>query len=339
MLEQPCLSDEQFITCLHQEYGLHVTQFEFLPLGANTHAAVYRAVTADGTPYFVKLRRGAFDETMVELPKFLAEQGIRQIIAPLESQDGRLRVDLAEFKLIVYPFVEGKNGYEVVLSEAQWAEFGAAFRTIHSVTLPPSLAQQLERETFSPIWRKEVQNYLTQVEHASFDDAVAAEAAAFLHSKRAEVLYFVERAETLGRELQARDPQFVLCHTDMHGGNLHVKPDGALYFVDWDSPLLAPREKDLMFIGGGQGFTAASEDQAEALFYRGYGDTPVDLGALAYFRFDRILYDICVECERMFSGLLNAQDQAQSLLYLKWEWSPDFMVERAYHADARYKSR
>jgi spectinomycin phosphotransferase len=251
----------------------------------------------------------------------------------LETKDGRLRTELAEFKLIVYPFVEGKNGYEVVLSEQQWAEFGSAFYAIHSVTLPPSFVQYIESETYAPFWRERVLDFLKQVEHDTFDDAIAAEAAAFLHSKRADVVYLVERAEELGYALQERAPKFVLCHNDMHGGNLLVTPQGALYLVDWDAPMLAPRERDLMFIGGGQGFTAASEDEAERLFYRGYGETQIDLGALAYFRFERILYDICVECERMFSGLLSAEDQVQSLLYLKWEWSPNFMIERAYHAD------
>lgn len=333
MLEQPNLSDEQFIACLKTDYGLEVAQFEFLPLGANTRAAVYRAVTRDGTPYFVKLRRGTFDEMTVELPKFLSKQGIQQIIAPLETKNGRLRTELAEFKLIVYPFVEGQDGYQVVLSEQQWAEFGAALQAIHSVTLPPSFVQSLEPETYTPFWRERVMDFLKQVEHDTFDDAIAAEAAAFLHSKRADVVYIVERAEELGYALQERAPKFVLCHNDMHGGNLLVTAQGALYLVDWDSPILAPRERDLMFIGGGQGFAASSEDEAERLFYRGYGDTPVDLGALAYFRFERVLYDICVECERMFSGQLNPHDQAQSLDYLKWEWSPNFMIDRAYHAD------
>ena len=70
MLEKPDLQDEKIIACLQHDYGLAITQVTFLPIGADPNTAVYRAVTADETAYFAKLRRGAFDETSVTLPKF-----------------------------------------------------------------------------------------------------------------------------------------------------------------------------------------------------------------------------------------------------------------------------
>ena len=80
MLEKPDLQDEKIIACVQDEYGLLVVQLAFLPLGADPNTAVYRAVAADETPYFVKLRRGGFDATAVTLPKFLSDQGIVQIM-------------------------------------------------------------------------------------------------------------------------------------------------------------------------------------------------------------------------------------------------------------------
>lgn len=85
MLEKPDLQDEQLIASLQADYGLLVVQVAFLPLGADLNTAVYRAVAEDETPYFVKLRRGVFDETALTLPKFLSDQGIGQIIAPLSN--------------------------------------------------------------------------------------------------------------------------------------------------------------------------------------------------------------------------------------------------------------
>lgn len=341
MLIKPNLTDQQFIACLRQDYGLDVAEFAYLPLGLNTHAAVYRAIAADGTPYFVKLRRGAFDETSVELPKFLNAQGINQIIAPLETLDGRLRTDLDEFKLIVYPFIEGHDAYQTKLTDAQWAEFGTTLQKIHSVALPLSLRQQIAQETYSTEWRDEAAQVLVQVDpqiaKETFAHPIIADAAAFLHSKRADVLALIERATELAQELQARNPKFVLCHTDIHAGNLHITPDGALYVVDWDSPMLAPREHDVMFIGGGQGFLADSGDDEERLFFRGYDQTQIDLCALAYYRFDRTIYDICVYWEQILTG--DEQAKIQHLDYLKWNWMPGFTIERAYHADARWRAQ
>jgi spectinomycin phosphotransferase len=135
---------------LRDEYGLKVVQVAFLPLGADLNTAVYRVVAADQTPYFLKLRRGVFDETSVALPKFLSNQGIRPIIDSLATQTGQLWASLDAFKVILYPFVEGHNGYEVDLSAHHWYNFGAALKRIHTVVLPPTLISRIQQETYSP---------------------------------------------------------------------------------------------------------------------------------------------------------------------------------------------
>ncbi len=333
MLEKPNLADEKIIACLKEEYELWMTQLEFLPLGADLHTAVYRAVADDGTAYFCKLRSGVFDETSVELPKFLYAQGIPQIIPPLVTKTGALRADLDEFKVIVYPFVEGQNGYRVTLTDAQWAEFGAAFQKIHSVVPPPALARQLKQEKFSPFGRTKARDYLYRVEQETFDEPIAAETASFLRLKRAEILSLIERAEQLANTLETRSPKFVLCHSDMHAGNLLIQPNGTFYIVDWDDPMLAPRERDLMFIGGGQGFVGHTPEEEEQLFYRGYGPTPIDQSALAYYRYERIVTDIAVECDHIFSGGEDDQNRAQELDWLKGNFLPDNTIELAYRSD------
>src|SRR4051794_5968015 len=117
MLEKPNVQDEQIATCLRDEYGLNVSEIHFLPLGADMNTAVYRAVTHDGLPYFVKLRRGAFDTISVDVPKFLHEQGIREIIAPIANQSGQLSSSLGEFNVLLSPFIEGHSGWDVNLSD------------------------------------------------------------------------------------------------------------------------------------------------------------------------------------------------------------------------------
>ena len=89
MLERPEIRDSQIAACLQREYGLRVSRIAFLPLGADRDTAVFRVVADDETPYFLKLRSGVFDETSVALPRFLSDQGISQIIAPLATNSGR----------------------------------------------------------------------------------------------------------------------------------------------------------------------------------------------------------------------------------------------------------
>jgi spectinomycin phosphotransferase len=126
MLEKPDLKDERIIACLNEKYGLGVAQVSLLPLGADRNTAVYRIVADDGASFFLKLRGGDFQRMSVALPKFLSDQGIEQIIAPLTTTAGELWASLAAFKVILYPYLEGRNGYETSLSDRHWGTFGTA---------------------------------------------------------------------------------------------------------------------------------------------------------------------------------------------------------------------
>lgn len=330
MLEKPDLQDEKISACLRDDYGLNVVQVAFLPLGADINTAVYRVVADDDASYFLKLRGGVFDETSVALPKFLSEQGMGQIIAPLTSQTGRLWASLEGFKVILYPFVEGRNGYEVELSERHWREFGSALKRLHTTEIPPALIKHMRRERYSPQGREMVKRFLERIEVETFDDPVAAKLAAFLKTKRAEALDLVGRAEQLAQALQAGYPEFIVCHSDIHAGNVLIGADDAFYIVDWDDPILAPKERDLMYAGGGQFGGRRTPQEEERLFYQGYGPTQVDPRALAYYRYERIVQDIAAYCEQLFLSDEGGEDREQSLQYLISNFLPMGTIEIAY---------
>jgi len=333
MLEAPDLDAQRIAACLPDAYGLTGAQVEFLPLGVDVNAAVYRVRAADGATYFLKLRRGDFDEIVVTLPKFLADQGIRQIIAPLMTRQGRLWADLAPFSAILYPFVAGHNGYQVRLSDGQWVTLGAALKAIHTTNLPPALAQRIPRERFAPRWREATRAFLARIAAETFTEPVAVQLAAFLQTKRGEVLDLLERTEHLAQALLARTPPFVLCHADVHAGNVLLPDDTGLYIVDWDAPICAPKERDLMAAGGGQfgdWRTAAGE---AALFYQGYGPAAVDQRALAYYRYERIIEDIAAFCEQIFLNDAGGADREQALRYLASNFLPNGTIEIAYRGD------
>jgi spectinomycin phosphotransferase len=333
MLEKPDLKDEKIIAGVGESYGQRIVQAAFLPLGADRDTAVYRLVADDGAPYFLKLRGRSFDEITVAVPKFLSDRGNIHIIAPLADKTGKLWSRLDPFTTILYPFIEGRNGYEVALSHRQWLEFGAALKRIHMARLPPDLASRIPVETYSPRWRDATRKFLAQVEVVRFDDPVAAKAAAFLKARQKEVLDLVGRAERYAQSLQARSLELVLCHADIHAGNLLMVASGAFYIVDWDNPIQAPKERDLMFIGGGQGFLGHTAHEEETLFYRGYGPAQVDPTALAYYRYERIIEDIAVICEQLLLTDAGGEDRAQAYQYLASNFQPGGTIEIAYQAD------
>ena len=329
MLEKPDVQDQVIIDRLQDEYGLHVNQLTFLPLGADVNTAVYRVVTEEETAYFLKLRKGDFDEISVALPQFLQAQGIQSIIAPLETKAQQLWASLDEFNMILYPFIEGKNGYEVALTDAQWLEFGAALKRIHTAQVPPALARLIPRETYPRRWREMVRTFQAQIEEVEFDDPTAAKLAAFMKGRRGEIDRLVGRAEGLGLALQARSLPMVICHSDMHAGNLLLGANEALYIVDWDNPCFAPKERDLMFIK----FPVWNSAREEALFYRGYGETEIDRMALAYYRYERIIVDMAEFCKQLLMTDEGGEDREQSYRYFTGQFRPGNEVEIAFETD------
>ena len=326
MLEEPNLRHDLISTHLQDAYGLQATELIFLPLGADVNTAVYRVVTSDGRTYFLKLRNGGFDETTVTLPAYLSTQGLRQVIAPLETRLGQLWESLGAYKLILYPFIEGQDGYVLSPTDEQWVEFGAAVKRIHTTELPAELQQQIPREAYDPHWRNRVKDFQAQVEQDSFADPTAAKLAEFMRLKRPEIDLLVARAEQLALELQVHPRKLVLCHSDLHAGNLHLTPGGALYIVDWDNPSLAPREHDLMHIGASKRWQGK---RIKSLFYRGYGEVQVDGMAIAYYRCERILQDIAEFCEQLLSSRAGGKDREQSLAYFIGQFEPGHEVEIA----------
>ena len=63
--------------------------------------------------------------------------------------------------------------------------------------------------------------------------------------------------------------------------NVLVDAGGQVTIVDWDNPIFARKERDLMFVGGGVG--GAWNDPFESKwFFTGYGPAAIDLTALAF---------------------------------------------------------
>jgi spectinomycin phosphotransferase len=333
MLEKPDLADEKIVACLQAAYGAPVSQLAFLPLGADVNAAVYRAVAQDGATYFVKLRRGPFDETVVTLPKFLSDQGIPQIIPPLTTNSGQLWSAVDDFKVILYRFVEGGNGYEVALTDGHWRTLGAALNRIHTTTFPPALTGAIARETYSAQWRTSVKHFLAQTTVATFTEPVAQQVAQLLQSNRTTILELIARTEQLAQQLQEQSLIYTVCHTDLHAGNFLIDASGFLYIVDWDAPIWAPKERDLMFAGAGLGAGWLTPDAEETFFYQGYGPTAVNSTALAYYRYERIIQDIAAYCEQLLLTEEGGDDRPQSFRYLASNFWPDSVLAIAMRAD------
>jgi len=330
MLTKPNITDELIISRLQDEYGIRADKLIFRPTG-DLNAAAYRVLTDNGVTYFLKLRKG-FDEIAVTVPLFLKSQGIEAVIIPCETKSKRHWADSGDYKIILYPFVEGRDGFEMELSDKHRRVLGVELKRIHTTKIPPELKRHIPQETYSPHWREIIRS-LQQVENNFFHDSIMARLAKFIKSKRDEITRLVERAERLSSELQSQPSEFVLCHTDIHGRNILIGDNNKLYIVDWDNPILAPKERDLMFIGGGIDEIWKTERE-EAVFYEGYGKTEINLSALAYYRYERIIQDVADYGEQVLLGEKDLAEREQFYKYVTIIFAPGNRLKIARKTDS-----
>lgn len=292
MREPPAgLDPEALRDTLEPAYGLAVEELSFLPLGHDSSAWVYLVRVREGGPYFLKLRANMTNEAALHVPHLLHARGIGAVVAPIATRTGDLWATHAGFALILYPFVAGESGMEAGLAEGQWVAYGATLRQIHATPVPPELARLMRRERYQPQGADLVRKVAAALaEPLPADPEARALAEGWrLHGDTISLL--LERAEGLGRALQAAGLPEVLCHGDIHTGNVLRDGEAQLWVVDWDETVLAPKERDLMFVIGGISARLVGP-RAEALFSAGYGPTAIDAGALAYYRYAWAISDI-----------------------------------------------
>lgn len=322
---RPEIDLEDVIVALERAYGIVADDIAFLPVGADPDAAAWRVAAADGATFFLKTRHARFNAGPLAVPRFLCDQGIGAVVAPLRDRHGALSVIAGGVGLILYPFVEGMSGFEGgALTPRQWTRLGAALRNIHDAKPPAAVLREVETELFAPRWREQVRGWLRGTRPARDDTDRAL--STLLDRRHGDVERILERADELALLLRDDGRPLVLCHTDIHAGNVLTGRDGGIHIVDWDSPRLAPKERDLMFVGGGVGGVWNHRDEEEA-FYRGYDATVIDVAALAYYRCERIVEDIAVTCEQVFLG--DGPHRAESLSQLEAQWRPRDVVEIA----------
>jgi spectinomycin phosphotransferase len=138
----------------------------------------------------------------------------------------------------------------------------------------------------------------------------------------------------LGCRLQQQSHDLVLCHADIHTANLLLAPDGSLFVVDWDQPVLAPKERDLLFVVGGTvgGFIIGSRE--DDLFFQGYGKTEIDWLALAYYRYEWIVADVGGFGEQVFlMDAVGDETKEDGLRLFRLLFAPGNIVESAHQLE------
>jgi len=176
MREPPRIQEEHLRTCLQHQYDLYRVTLEFLPLGLDYNAGVYRVINEQGTAYLLKVTSRSLYEPRCLIPHYLKDQGISSVVAPVPTRSGALWTKFVEWTVIVYPFIDGDSSLTGMTNE-QWKEVGTIFKRIHQVMLPPFGFESLRKETFDPTeYARWVRTFEAQHLHSRHDGSESSRA-------------------------------------------------------------------------------------------------------------------------------------------------------------------
>ena len=284
MREPPGVGEERLRACLQDQYDLIPLVLEFLPLGHDYNAGVYHVVSVQGDAYLLKATSRLLYEPSCLIPAYLRDQGITSIVAPVPTRKGAPWTKLGEWTVILYPWIDGECS-ETAMTNAQWKEVGSIFQRIHQIKLPAlGGSSSLREECFDPTeYTQWIRTFETQ--HLQEQSGASASQRALRSSWKAHqptIHTAVTRLQKLAEMLQSRTFPSVICHADLHARNLIRDRAGHVFVIDWDEVMLAPKERDFIFI---------RKPYAEA-FFQGYGDAEVNWSLLTYYLWERVVQDL-----------------------------------------------
>jgi spectinomycin phosphotransferase len=331
MRNAPSRDMDQIFSCFATHYNIRLEDVTLVHVGFDTEAAAFQGRASGGQEFFIKILPRPM-EAALHVQRLLADSGVPNIMAPVLTTESRPWCFLAGDHgdaVTAYPFVHGGSAMVSGMSPDQWREFGASMRAVHNVCVGEQFRHDLRAEDFALPSSALVRQLLALPDHQIVKSRAAAAYARFLSDHTEGILRILDRAEALGRSLQTRSWKRVLCHGDIHAANIMVATDGRIWLVDWDAPLLAPQERDLLFVIGSR-IAREVTPAEEEFFLEGYGPIDIDPEALIYYRYERIIEDIGEFAKTiLLNPWLSEADREKQATIVQSLFEVDGDIERA----------
>jgi spectinomycin phosphotransferase len=329
MREPSRLPDSTIVGVVESNYQLSVSGVVFLPLGADASSVVYRVETAEGKQFLLKGRKPEqFNPASVLVPRQLWLERVPNVLSPLVTHNQSFWASEHGWTWSLFPYVQARMAVETGLTADQWSTLGLTLKRIHTMQLALDTSRLVPTESYRPS-RYDSLPRLAEACRKASDDPIKRDFCGLWSSQQDAIAELMRRSEALASELKSDPRPLVLCHADFHVWNILVSRDDGLWIVDWDETILAPKERDLMFVVGSIARNLVSDGQAQS-FLQGYGNPNVDDLALAYYRSAWALQDLAAYGEDIFfSPGLGEESRRESLETIRAMFEPGNIVSIA----------
>jgi len=169
--------------------------------------------------------------------------GCNFVIAPIATRDGNAFVQLRNYSVALYPFIEGRSfSFEESFGKADWGQVLGAVVALHRV--PITAIRPPEREGFVVPWLDQLDPSMRHGSAGWSDGPHSAIASRLLIDNEAAIARLIARYRSLVVRYSSDPAPVVVTHGEIHPGNV-MRTSNGWVIVDWDTVLLAPPERDL----------------------------------------------------------------------------------------------
>ena len=238
---------------LRTAYAIPLCSLTFLPEGEDSYGYIIGSET--GEKYFAKASTSVPDACLQIASLLRHRYSISGVVAPLETSDGTLSIPWHNFRVSLFPFIEGESRWDLWkigkdFTDAALRQTAVLLATIHHCT------DEIERSSLPAVkYDLPLRNELYGVLEASgkkmpFQNSYQKRLLESLAAHRSGILETMDRYDELGRSAVASQTPFVVTHGDPTPGNLILNTQNQLYLIDWDGVSLGPAERDLVAFTG-----------------------------------------------------------------------------------------
>ena len=252
---------------LNAAYGINVQSLTFLPEGEDSYG--YIVMSETGEKYFAKASTSVPEASLRIASRLRERGGISEVVAPIKTHAGTLRIAWHDFRVSLFPFIEGKSRWELWqtgedFSDAALAKCGELLAKIHNCTdaiesEPDDIAAGTgtgpRREASMAIYDFPLRHELFAVLDAAekrkpCQNRYQRQLLEAISQHREAILQTLARYDSLGSSSAALQTPVVITHGDATPGNLILDAENRLHLIDWDGARFGPPEKDLVSFTG-----------------------------------------------------------------------------------------
>jgi spectinomycin phosphotransferase len=232
---------------INEKFGIRVFSFKLVPKWEAPRAYITEA--SSQTTFFLKIYSDDSipDSAFRFAHDLYAKAGITNITRSIPTSNGQMRIQIGGVQTAaLFSLISGKTAEEQKLPDGQLERLGELIAKIHhskSVVGEYSVTEEFA----IPFKDRLLGIFNAMSEISSGSTKFKKRLKLFLEPHRAKFLQELETLEGLQYKVVRKNLEFVNCHGKPSPGNVLSSNSGEVYLLDWDDPIFAPKEKDLLF--------------------------------------------------------------------------------------------